>query len=286
MVKRVQFFLSPLVKTVKMFRGKKTIWRIRWFCLVIFFLMTNFDVAYGWGSQSHRVIGYIAELNLASKSKKIIVEKFNIKNLADVANWADKVKKKRKDERPWHYNNIKENELTYVIARDCPKKNCVTEKIKEFAEILKNNESSFRKRKEALKYLVHFVGDIHEPLHLGNSRDRGGGKIYLTYLGRNVNLHYLWDGGLIDWGKVSFTKYATHLDKKFVKFEKSEWLDTNVNDWANESRLLALKYAYPFGAKILSKDYIIKSREILDERMTQAGVRLADLLNEILKFKE
>ncbi len=270
-----------------MLRGKKIIYPVYRFCLVVILLTTNFDIAHGWGPQSHRVIGYIAELNLAPESKKIIVEEFNIKNLADVATWADKVRKRRKYERPWHYSNIKENELTYVVARDCPNKNCVTEKIKEFSHILKNKKTPFLKRKEALKYLVHFVGDIHQPLHLGNRKDRGGGKIRLDYLGRKVNLHYLWDGGLIDWKKESFSKYAKFLNNKLVESEKLDWLvDINVNSWANESRSLALKYAYPFDSEGLSKAYILRGREILDLRMVQAGVRLADLLNQILKTKE
>jgi len=271
---------------VKMFRGKKTIWSVYRFCLVVILLTINFDVAYGWGHQGHRVIGYVAEFNLASESKKIIAEEFNIKSLANVANWADKVRGRRKHERRWHYSNIKEKELTYVVARDCPDKNCVIEKIKEFSRVLKNNKILFHKRKEALKYLVHFIGDIHQPLHLGNRKDRGGNKIRLDYLGRKVNLHYLWDGGLIDWGKNSFYKYAEHLSNKLIESEKLEWLDTNVNDWANESRLLALDYAYPFDSEGLSKAYIVRGREILDQRMVQAGVRLADLLNQTFKTKE
>ena len=270
-----------------MFRGKKTIWPVYRFFLVVILLTINFDVAYGWGHQGHSVIAYVAEFNLASESKKIIVEEFNIKNLAYVASWADKVRKRRKYEGPWHYSNIKENESTYVVSRDCPDKNCVTEKIKEFSHVLKNKKILFRKRKEALKYLVHFVGDIHQPLHLGNSKDRGGNKIRLDYLGSKVNLHYLWDGALIDWKKESFSKYAKFLNNKLVESEKLDWLvDINVNSWANESRSLALKYAYPFDSEGLSKAYILRGREILDLRMVQAGVRLADLLNQILKTKE
>jgi len=271
---------------VKMSRGKKTIWPVYRFFLVVILLTINFGVAYGWSHQGHRVIGHVAEFNLVSESKKIIVEEFNIKNLANVANWADKVRKRRKHERPWHYNNIKENELTYVVARDCPDKNCVIEKIKEFHRVLKNKKNSFSKRKEALKYLVHFVGDIHQPLHLGNRKDRGGNTIHLHYLGRKVNLHHLWDGGLIDWKKESLSKYANNLNNKLIKTEKLEWLDTNVNDWANESRLIALKYAYPLDSEGLSKAYIVRGREILDQRMIQAGVRLADLLNQIFETKE
>ncbi|MBC8282711.1 MAG: S1/P1 nuclease [Nitrospinae bacterium] len=269
-----------------MFRGKKTIRLVYRFCLVITLLAINFGVAHGWGPQGHRVIGYVAEFNLVPQTKKIIAEEFNIKNLADVANWADKVRKKSKHEKPWHYTNIKENEWTYVVLRDCPDKNCVTEKIKEFSRALERKETPLAKRKDALKYLVHFVGDIHEPLHLGNRKDRGGGKIRLDYLGRNVTLHYLWDGGLIDWEKESLLKYATHLNDKLVGSEKSKWLDAHVDDWANESRSLALKYAYPLGSDGLSKVYIMRGRKILDQRMVQAGLRLAELLNRILKTKK
>lgn len=249
--------------------------------LAVIFLAISLGDAHGWGPQGHRVIGYVAELNLASETKNIIVQEFNINHLADVANWADKIRQKNEEEKPWHYTNIKEGEWTYEAARDCSNGNCVTEKIKEFAAVLKNIENPLNKRKDALKYLVHFVGDVHQPLHLGNQKDRGGGKIRLFYSGKNVNLHYLWDGGLIDWEKESLLEYATRLNMRLLDSEKSEWLSSNINGWANESRYLALKYAYSIEKMDLSKQYLSRSREILDQRMIQAGVRLAGLLNRI-----
>ena len=141
---------------------------------------------------------YDSRISFGPRNKKIIAEEFNINNLADIAIWADKIRRNRKHENPWHYTNVKEGEWTYVISRDCPKRNCVIEKIKEFSSVLTNVELPLKRRKVALKYLAHFVGDVHQPLHLGNLKDRGGGKIRLTYLGENVTLHYLWDGGLID----------------------------------------------------------------------------------------
>ena len=268
-----------------MFKGKNTVLIVWEFWLTVIFLSVSFGDAHGWGPQGHRVIGYVAELNLTSETKKIIVEEFNINNLADVANWADKIREKRKQEKPWHYTNVKEGEWVYETARDCLSGNCVTEKIKEFSAILEDIENPFVKRKDALKYLVHFVGDVHQPLHLGNRKDRGGGKIRLSYMGRNVNLHHLWDGGLIDWKKESLLEYAKHLNARMVDSEKFEWLSFNINRWANESRSLALKHAYPLESRKLSKKYILKSREILDQRMVQAGVRLAGLLNKLFTSK-
>ena len=91
--------------------------------------------------------------------------------------WADKIRRKRRQESPWHYTNVRPGEWTYEAARDCPNGNCVTEKIKEFVAVLANIENPLEKRKDALKYLVHFVGDVHQPLHLGNRKDRGGNRI-------------------------------------------------------------------------------------------------------------
>ena len=145
-----------------------------------------------------------------------------------------------------------------------------------------NVKLSLKSRKIALKYLVNFVGDVHQPLHLGNRKDRGGGKIRLTYLEKKVTLHYLWDGGLIDWKKKNLLRYATHLNARVQDLEKSKWFNSNVNDWADESRSLAIKYAYPLENKELSKAYISKGREIIEQRMVQAGIRLADLLNQLL----
>ena len=148
-----------------------------------------------------------------------------------------------------------------------------------------NVKSPLKRRKIALKYLVHFVGDMHQPLHLGNRKDRGGGKIRLTYLGKKVTLHYLWDGGLIDWKKENLLKYATHLNARVQDLEKSKWFNSKVNDWADESRSLAIKYAYPLENNELSKAYISKGRVIIEQRMVQAGIRLADLLNQLLLTK-
>jgi nuclease S1 len=153
-----------------------------------------------------------SRISFGLRNKKNIAEEFNINNLADIAIWADKVRRNRKHKNPWHYTNVKEGEWTYVISRDCPKGNCVVEKIKEFSSVLTNVELPLKRRKVALKYLVHFLGDVHQPLHLGNLKNLGGGKICHTYLGKNVTLNYLSDGGLIDWKKGSLFKYAAHLN--------------------------------------------------------------------------
>ena len=96
--------------------------------------------------------------------------------------------------------------------------------------MLVNFKLQLKRRKFALKYLVHFVGDMHKPLNMGNSKDRGGGKLRLTYLGKNSILHYLWDGGLIDWKKESLLNYFMRLNAQLQDLEKSKRLHSKVNE--------------------------------------------------------
>ena len=279
------------------------------FCMVLISLVVNVPDSAAWGPQGHSVIGLIADGHLKPEVKELIAKKFNINSLADVATWADRTRKKRKEESSWHYTNIEEGEWTYNAERDCPDGACVTEKIHEFSGILRSTSLRERK-KDALKFLVHFVGDVHQPLHLGNLKDRGGGTLRFLYKGKDVSLHYLWDGGLIDWdgeppqvnerrhtpppkarslfppgvARESLLKYAARLNGRVSEEEVSAWSLSTVSDWANESRSLALKVAYRVDKGGLSKAYIKRGREVINLRLTQAGVRLAHLLNTILIF--
>ncbi len=279
------------------------------FCMVLISLVVNVPDSAAWGPQGHSVIGLIADGHLKPEVKELIAKKFNINSLADVATWADRTRKKRKEESSWHYTNIEEGEWTYNAERDCPDGACVTEKIHEFSGILRSTSLRERK-KDALKFLVHFVGDVHQPLHLGNLKDRGGGTLRFLYKGKDVSLHYLWDGGLIDWdgeppqanerrhtpppkarslfppgvARESLLKYAARLNGRVSEEEVSAWSLSTVSDWANESRSLALKVAYRVDKGGLSKAYIKRGREVINLRLTQAGVRLAHLLNTILTF--
>ena len=291
------------------------------FCMALILLVVNVPDSAAWGPQGHRVIGFIADGHLKPEVKELIAEKFNINSLADVSTWADRTRKKRKEESSWHYTNIEEGQWTYDAERDCPDRACVTEKIHEFSSILRS--TPLRERKDALKFLVHFVGDVHQPLHLGNLKDRGGGTLRFLYKGKVASLHYLWDGGLIDWGGeppqvgvaadsnaavtqtrppkawslfpagvarsrrvggASLLKYAARLNGRVSEVEVSTWSLSTVSDWANESRSLALKEAYNVDKDDLSKAYIKRGQEIINLRLTQAGVRLAHLLNTILTF--
>ena len=251
--------------------------------LLILILFPLQDV-WGWGPMGHRIVGEIAETRLFPEVKTKIRKNFNIKKLSDVANWADVVREKR-SQGPWHYCNIKESKWTYEKNRDCPEGACVVEKIEDFTRALIKEGLSPTKRKEALMYLIHFVGDVHQPLHLGNAKDRGGNKIRVNFKGQPTNLHALWDGKLIHLAGKSLIQYSRDLSLRTTASESVKWNALKVPEWANKSRGFALSHAYlldrsPKGR--LSKIYIERSREIIELRLSQAGVRLAGLLNRLL----
>ncbi len=249
--------------------------------LLILVLFPSLDV-WAWGPVGHRIVGEIAQTRLLPEVETKIRKNFNIKKLSDVANWADRVRNKR-SQKTWHYCNIKKSKWTYKKNRDCPGGDCVVEKIGDFAKALMNEEISVIKRKEALMYLVHFVGDVHQPLHLGNARDRGGNKIRVKYKGKRTNLHSLWDGRLIHLGGKNLLQYSRDLSRRNTASVK--WNSSKVTEWADESRGFALDHAYSLDRSLngrLSKIYIERSREIIELRLSQAGVRLAGMLNRLL----
>ena len=240
--------------------------------------------AKAWGPKAHQVVGYVAEHFLQPDVKTILRQEFNIKHLAQVAVWADDVRKSRR-QKLWHYSNVKEGKWLYLQERDCPQGNCVVERIKFYHQTLKNRDLPKKKRREAIKYLVHFIGDIHQPLHLGNQSDRGGNRINILFRGEHTNLHALWDSGIIASRAWRVKKYSRFLALRIKDEDASEWSDSTRVDWANESRRFALEHAYNVkkGRRVkLTKDYLGRANEIIDLRLSQAGVRLANILNQTL----
>ncbi len=215
-----------------------------------------------------------------------IQDDFNIKNIGDVANWADEVKDARR-QKPWHYANIHILSDGYERGRDCPDGQCVIEKISVFESVLRDDSASLQERREALKYLVHLAADAHQPLHLGNKEDRGGNEIRVRFEGRQTNLHALWDGEMIPFEKFrSLPEYARALNGTAGDGDASAWSQSGTVDWANESRRLALDFAYLVRVSEngeLSPEYVSEGRKIVETQLLKAGVRLAELLNRLLK---
>lgn len=151
---------------------------------------------FAWGTQAHQVIAGLAMAQLTPQARHQVESLLAFESgatLMSVSTWADETRNPAT--APWHYVNFPRDSCTYEMSRDCPDGKCVIGAIDAQTAILKSNATD-EKRLNALKYLVHLVGDVHQPLHAGYLDDKGGNTYQLQVLRRVTNLHALWDSGL------------------------------------------------------------------------------------------
>jgi len=208
--------------------------------------------------------------------------------LGDISNWADEVKSDpgyRWSGR-MHYVNAPRDAADLDFDRDCPEQGCVIQGIVKYANVLRDKNASATEQVEALSFLVHLVGDLHQPLHVGFADDRGGNDVQVQYFGRHHNLHFLWDISLLAFANKASGTYAAELYDRFSLEQLDQWQNLEVMEWANESRQFVLSQVYdiPPDGK-LGKEYFEHNLPVAEERLAQAGVRLAHLLNTIFGAK-
>jgi nuclease S1 len=153
--------------------------------------------AHAWGSQGHQVIALIAQDQFTPRAKVEVDRLLAIEpgeTLASISTWADEHRNPATG--PWHYINFPRGDCVYNELRDCPDGRCAVVAIKRQMAIL-GPDATDEKKLAGLKYLVHFVGDVHQPLHAGYLDDRGGNQYQLQAFMRGSNLHAVWDSGLI-----------------------------------------------------------------------------------------
>ncbi len=235
--------------------------------------------AAAWGPVGHRVVGMIAEERMSPQARRAVTEILDGQSLADAATWADEIRSDPNWEHaaPWHYVNIADGE-TYETSRKDPRGD-VIEAIARFRGALLNARSSRRQKAEAVRFLAHFVGDIHQPLHVGRKQDLGGNSIKVRWYGRDSNLHRVWDSDLIRQMGLSSKQLAVSLGRE-ARRSADQWLRDGVLDWVGES----LRYRaqiYDFRGGNLGKAYFERHRAMVRQRLQQAGVRLAALFDGI-----
>lgn len=252
--------------------------------------------SFAWGSLGHRIVGDVARNHLTPTARQNLQALLGNDDLAAIANWADEVRPQRPEASGWHYVDIPKDAAGFSEERDCyrpdPKHpstrddhhNCVVDRITLFAQVLANKNASQADRVEALKWVVHFVGDVHQPLH-AIEEARGGNGIHVVEFGSPqcgqypCNLHYVWDTGLIEHTGRSEQDYVAHLEQMIA----SKHLQTSgaPEDWANESLRLARQVWVNDGGTV-DQAYYQANIGIVDERLALAGLRLAAVLNDAL----
>ncbi len=251
---------------------------MKYLILVITILLSSHNL-YAWGPKGHRIIGNLAQKDLTPKVQKKINLILSNRTLADVSLWADKVKvsKKYKHTSRWHYINVEKGK--YYDGKKSKKGNLL-DAINKQLKKLKSKKSNDEKE-VALKFLVHFIGDLHQPLHNGYSKDRGGNEVKFNWLRKGTNLHYLWDSLIIDYQRMSYTEYANYLNNKYKKANE-QFNTKSIIKWHNESRTY-LDALYNINKKrSWEKFYMFKNLDNLEKSLYLAGKRLALVLNNTL----
>lgn len=240
-----------------------------------------------WGALGHRIIGQIADTYLNKSAKKEIYKILGNESVAITSNWPDFIKSDPayKYLDPWHYINLRsglsETELKNYLAADT-----VTDaytKINWLTAELKNKELETEKKIFYLRLLIHIVGDIHQPLHIGRVEDRGGNGIKVNWFRDPSNLHTVWDSKLIDFQQLSYTEYVNSINFT-TKALRKEWQAEPVSEWIWQSYRHAEKiYADIKPDANLSYDYNFKFIRVVNQQLLKGGVHLAGLLNEIFQ---
>jgi hypothetical protein len=237
--------------------------------------------ALGWGATGHRVTGYIAEKHLSKKARLAIQRILGQQSLAMASTWMDDIRSDSTFDytADWHWVTIQDGETYDQSVKN--KNGDVVQTIERIITELKSKKLSPKEELERLKMLIHLVGDIHQPLHVGGGTDRGGNEVKVTWFGNNSNLHRVWDSEMIDGTRLSYTELAESLHKPdAVAVKKLQ--SASVRDWANES-MSYRKQVYDIGNSKLGYQYQYKYFSIVQDRLAQAGIRLAGVLNEIYK---
>lgn len=234
-----------------------------------------------WGPTGHRATGEIAEKHLSRKAKRKIKKLLEGQSLAFVSTYADQIKSDKKYNKyySWHYVNMPLNG-DYVTAEKNPKGDLVTG-INYCIKTLKDKKSSLEDKQFSLKMLVHLVGDLHQPLHIGRKEDKGGNTIQVQWHGKGSNLHRVWDENLISQWNMSYIELASNA-KKLTKKEVKKLQSGSVLDWVKDSHKLTKEiYSHTKTGDKLRYKYSYRFFPVVRQQLQKGGLRLAKLLNEI-----
>ena len=249
-----------------------------------------------WGPEGHEVVAALAQSLLSDPAKAGVQSVIGNSTLSSVSNWADQVRSQRDETYNWHFVDIPKSAASFSEDRDCflptnghagaatDHHNCVVDRITLFKQILADTTRAPQDRQEALKFIVHFVADVHQPFHAVGD-EAGGNRVLITEFGstqcngnRPCNLHGAWDSGMIEHTGMNRDAYVQHL-QQFIGATHLV-ASGNPGDWANESHL-AGQTAWLDDGGVIDDAYYNTQIQVVDKRLALAGLRLAALLEDV-----
>jgi S1/P1 Nuclease len=317
--------------------------RFGFLLFVVLAFLLHAPTARAWGCKGHETVALIAEAHLTPAAKalayKILAagpidptlsrycKEPNLDAFADASTWADDERQIKPETAPWHFIDIPRGAPESLLSQFCPPATgCITSALAAQIEILRDPNAPPQSRADALRYVIHFVGDIHQPLHDTTNNDQGGNCVPVTFFGKapqerntatesySPNLHAVWDTNIIDQLSASDTpeQLAQKLDAQFATTETNwsrEPLDFNSWAWQSHQQAestvygrlpekIAIEKPQPIAScadddhvskrllqlnEDLENDYQSVAAPVVEEQLAKAGLRLAALLNSILR---
>jgi hypothetical protein len=242
--------------------------------------------ALAWGAEGHQITGLIAEKHLSETAAAQIHQFMGKEDLAQASTWPDEMRSAPTDfwrhrAGHWHYVTVAGDD--YQLS-DRPREGDAISALAAYSAVLRDPKRDKEEKRVALRFVVHIIGDLHQPLHAGaggDHNDHGGNDVPVVFLGRPMPLHGVWDYGLIEHRGLSSAAYASALSASITPAQVSAWSASSPEQWVHESIALR-KTIYPQTHK-LSEDYAQQHQAEVDERLEQAGVRIAAYLNAIFQ---
>ena len=243
---------------------------------VLFFCFTG--SVFAWGPRGHKIVAQIAKHYLDEAVADSVEKYLDDISIEKAGYWMDEVVMNSSYDfmKPWHFVAI-ESDKTYVRSKDPD----IINVLENLISTLKQKKSSRKETFLSLKILIHLVADIHQPLHCGFVKDKGGSNIKLRFFFKATDLHEVWDSEVLEYKGIT-AEDCLRLASNFTKRDLSTYQRIDVLNWMEESRAL-LSYAYDFKGNKLGDEYLEKVTPIIKMQLVKAGIRLAAVLNQTFK---
>lgn len=237
--------------------------------------------AFAWGQTGHRVTGAIAERHLSAEARAAVAAILGPETLAEASTWADFMRASDepfwRQAGPYHYVTVPAGAHYHEVG--APEEGDAAAALDDFTATLRDPQASLEERQLALRFIVHIIGDLHQPLHAGNGTDRGGNDVQVSWFGEDTNLHSVWDSRMIEGWQLSFSEIAGWLSAKITEEEAEAWMVADPEVWISESTAIRDRI-YPEETR-LGYDYAFAHKATVDERLSMGGVRIAAYLNAL-----
>lgn len=233
--------------------------------------------ALAWGKEGHRVVAAIADNYLGPKARGEVRRIFGVESMAEASTWPDFMRADpdefwQKTASPWHYVTVEGTAYSTSPAAG----DAVTA-LKRFVKIVRDEKAPLKDRQLALRFIIHIVGDLHQPFHAGNGTDRGGNDVKVTWFGKPTNLHAVWDTEMVDDEGLSYTEFAKLLENRVTPEQQIAWTSADPLAWI--ARDVSVRAGLYPADPAIGSSYVYAQKPLLEEQLERGGLDLAAYLN-------